>query len=309
VKRGTSAGRRAWYGAALAAGVTAVLLAPVAHTPGEWVERAAWNAAHAPLFAIACFAILWLWGDPPPRVRWIVAAGLATFGALTEGLQFYTGRTPSLSDFTTDLLGISIGWAGWLLMRRAPGATTRPSRTMLLACVLLPAAIVAAPIVRAIDTRIAQARAFPLLFDPAFGRALEMVAAFGGTDPDALASSAAGLSVPFPAGGPSGILITRFPGDWRGFERVVIDVENAGAEELPLRIAIGDAASALDFSERYRTRVTLPPQARMQLPCPLDDVAAAPGARPMRLDEMSAVTLIRPRGAAGEFVLHSIRLE
>jgi hypothetical protein len=47
----------------------------------------------------------------------------------------------------------------------------------------------------------------------------------------------------------------------------------------------------------------------MQLPCPLADVVAAPGTRAMRLDEMSAVTIVRPAGDAGEFVLHSIRLE
>jgi VanZ family protein len=309
VSRSAPAGRRAWYVAALAAGVAAVLLAPVAHTPGEWVARAVWNAAHAPLFAIACFSCLWLWGDPGPRAQWGIAAALAAFGALTEGLQFYTGRTPSVSDLVTDLLGISIGWAGWVLRRPAAGAVAGPSRAVLLACVLLPSAIVTAPIVRAIDTRIAQARAFPMLFDPAFDRALEMVAAFGGTDPEALASGPAGLAVPVPAGPSSGILVTRFPADWRGYDRVVIDVENAGAAELSLRIAVGDAATTLAFGERYRTRFTLPPHARMQLPCPLADIAAAPRTRSMRLDEMTAVTIIRPRGAAGEFVLHSIRLE
>ena len=110
--------------------------------------------------------------------------------------------------------------------------------------------------------------------------------------------------------GPSpGLVVWRFRRDWRGFNRLVIDLENPTAAALPLQIHVRDRTSSHHAWDRFNAAATLAPGARRQLSYALADIQAAPAGRTADLARMSVVAIHRTAGDANRFLLYRVALE
>lgn len=255
-----------------------------------------WNLGHIVLFACATTLTL-----SRARPRWdftatalaILVAGIA-IGAAIEWLQGIIGRDSSALDVVRDTTG--------MLLVLAIAAYRQHHRrwTVALSVVTLPLLtwLVLPPLRASIDAVDAYQQ-FPVLF--AGDSRLEMER----FDPSSRLSLQPGtdgryaLHVALTTAKYSGFSLVNFPGDWRGFRTLVLDVGNPSAQPLTVTCKVQDRKHNFRFDDRYNRRFTLP-SGRSRIVIELDDVHHAPATRQMdmaRIDELScfAISLPAPR--------------
>jgi hypothetical protein len=279
----------------------ALFLVPI---PG--LNRPIWreleDAAHGVLFALLAPLLVQLLQRRRTPRPWLAAAVIAAaLGLASEALQALTHRDPSWTDLRNDLLGIG---AGLLLL----GAWQRRARMPIallhgVAAALLLAAS-ALPLWRQLATQLEARRAWPELLGPATPRALYNVELSQAT----IERAGPAYRIHFIAGRWPGLTFTGWPRDWRGFDALVLDVENPAPSEFSLGLVLRDRAGYPPYAERFNQAVTIPAGARTKLRFPLDASLRTAGGRPLDIATMHSATLSRDRG--GDWLLvHAIRLE
>jgi VanZ family protein len=112
------------------------------------------NWAHVPMFVGITALLMWSRPRQPVWQVFAIVVGLAT---LTEGLQHFTGRQPSIVDICRDLLGFAIA-AFWLRDATLQNRIAAAALT-LAACLAVPTTYLLAYHYHA--------RSFPILYSPA----------------------------------------------------------------------------------------------------------------------------------------------
>lgn len=255
-----------------------------------------WNLGHIVLFACATAAAL-TWLRPRPgfaaTVAVTVTAGLA-IGAAIEWLQGIVGRDSSALDVVRDGTGVLTVLALSAIAHRRSGwavALTAVALPLLTWLVIPP--------VRASIDAIDGYRQFPILFA---GDSRLEIERFDPSPRLALQPSADGdyaLHVALTTARYSGFSLVNFPGDWRDYRTLVVDVGNPSPQPLSITCKIQDRTHDFRLSDRYNHRFTLP-AGRSRIVIDLDAVRRAPATRQMdmaRIDELScfAVALPAPR--------------
>lgn len=265
-----------------------------------------WNLGHVWLFGVIGFFV----GERLVRLTWrgfalaLVAGALA--GGAIELLQLTIGRDCSLGDVIAD----TIGMAGGLLL--SAQATLRRHRVLFglaTACVAVALAVQLWPVLRSAVDAYNAWREFPVLADFESGALPSLQRErFSGTGAE-LVSEEGALRVSLRAGQYPGFSLDDFPRDWRGWHRLVLDLDNPSGTELALTCRIHDARHNQQYSDRFNRRFMLWP-GRQQLQIDMAAVAVAPRGRAMDMSAIHfpmcfAIDLAKPR----DLRIHAIRLE
>lgn len=279
--------RLLWLAAA-AGGLLLFVGGPGNHDPRSWREL--WNFGHVLVFAL--WAGLWL-RRRGGGLSWnnLGMALLLTMvlGGGIELLQSGVGRSPDLADLGRDLVGtlLALAWArsgNWELRRQW---ALRGVATLLLLVCLWP------PAVALTDEALAR-RDFPLL--AGFETPFEADRWEGNAQRSVVAA-------PAPRSGPAlravlgteryaGLFLTAFPGDWRGYSTLAVELHNPMAQPLRLTCRIHDRAHAETavqaYQDRFNRSVLLQP-GWTSLRIELAEVAAAPLGRRLDLGRVAGV--------------------
>ena len=256
--------------------------------------RAFWNLGHVAYFALIAWLLL-QWGilRRQPRWRqwlWVLLASLLIGGAI-ELLQIGTQRSADVMDLLRDLGG------SLLVLAFYPGllGPGRLRRWVLRGLVLALLLWELMPFGRAlIDTGFAW-RQFPILADSSTpfeldrwsGRArLKIIEAEDGQP---------SLQMTLLPGDYSGASLKDFPGDWRGYEALVIELDLPSQEPLRLTVRVHDrrherGPRAYAFGDRFNRSFPLQP-GRNRLRIPLEEIRQAPAGRNMDMGQVVDVTL------------------
>ncbi len=256
--------------------------------------RAFWNLGHVAYFALIAWLLLqWDILRRQPRWRqwlWVLLASLLIGGAI-ELLQIGTQRSADVMDLLRDLGGrlLVLAFYPGLL---GPGRLRRWVLRGLVLALLLWELM---PFGRAlIDTGFAW-RQFPILADSSTpfeldrwsGRArLKIIEAEDGQP---------SLQMTLLPGDYSGASLKDFPGDWRGYEALVIELDLPSQEPLRLTVRVHDrrhesGPRAYAFGDRFNRSFPLQP-GRNRLRIPLEEIRKAPAGRNMDMGQVVDVTL------------------
>lgn len=257
--------------------------------------REVWAMGHLGLFCLLAITLsTWLAPRWRGAIGWFVVwalLGLILLGGATELLQGLTSyRDPSYSDWWVDgwgaALGLSISpsvrlrmprwWRSKLPLMALPGV----------ALCLLPLGITVA------DDWNAQ-RQFPVLSSLETG--LEMTrwsgdAGFRRSERRATDGHWS-LEIDLKPGRYSGVSLRHFPGDWRGYRLLHMDLWVPLSRDLVLRV--NDLQHDLGeqrFTDRFNRRLTLHPGWNT-VDIPLTDIAHAPATRTMNMAEIRDIGL------------------
>lgn len=267
------------------------------------------NGLHGLLFAGVAGLARWLLSGNSWRsylYSWLIAAGLALG---TEISQFLSSRDPSWEDVRTDIFGATVALAVWGIFSRCRTETSRFRRVVLASLGCLTMAPLLAPVVLPISILLERSQRFPVLFDATFSSVMDMTESMTEDEDVAIFVRDGALQVHLLNGPLPGVVVTDFASDWRGYQALVVDVENPGILPLKLEVHLRDFGSSDDNVDRFNASATLPPGQRVSLRFPLTVIVSAPHGRKMRLDSMSIIALDRTATGSAQFSLHSIRLE
>ena len=294
--------------AALQAGITllVILLTPLLFFGGPdgnspRLFTSSWSLGHLLLFGLLAVLLRPRWSEDCPWWRiWGGALLLAAVtGGLVEIIQGGFGRTPSLLDWSWDLLGTAAGlvcvrvlppqrWARWSLVLLIGGT---------LLAILLPRLLILADDICAWNR-------FPVLAD--FESPLEL-SRWRGRDYLQIVATPVhdgrhSLEVQLPPAKYSGTHFAYFPRDWSGYTTLEFFVFNPEEEPLPLTVKIFDQSHdrrGHQLSDRYN--VVHPLTAGWnRIAIPLAALRAAPRDREMDLGRIQSMQLFvvdlkRPR--------------
>jgi len=261
----------------------ALLLVPFPSGAQRW-SHSIENSAHALLFALLTWLLL---RTRLPPFRSAVLAAL--FGALTELAQSLVGRDASLLDFANDLLGIGIA-----LLIHARRNQPRPSLSVALA--LMVCAVIA-PLLwtgAAYAQRHWQA---PVLWQQRSWLDRYFIASHGARVTSIAASQCnadrrgRALRVELQSGQYPGIALEEPLADWRGYDRLVVELANPGAASLPLVLRVHDASHNFEFADRYNHSIDAAAGALISLSVDLRDIRQAPAHRTLDLSRVAGVML------------------
>ena len=276
--------------------------------------QAFWDLGHIGAFSLWTYLLV-TWKqveETSPARQW--ATGLAfciVAGAGSEWLQSLTGGDASLDDFLRDVVGglLALSWIvpSVKTISRGVRRTARvlSALFLLVACLPLAAALG--------DEAIARAR-FPVLSD--FETPFELSRWEGdarfSVDSATARHGKASLRVDMDTSLYSGVFLSYFPGNWKGYRFLVLDVLNPSPEVLEITIRIHDRRHE-EGEQRYQDRSNTShrlPAGWNEIRIGLGDVSRAPEGRTMDLGEIRgvglfAVKLPRPR----TIYLDHVRLE
>lgn len=267
------------------------------------------DLVHGPLFAAAACFVLWLGAARSWRgyvVAWVTAALLALG---TEYIQGFLAREPSWLDVRTDVLGATLGLAGWALWLDGPSAMSNRQRTAVAVLAVVVGLLMIAPAFGPTADWIDRERRFPVLFGGEFRSAIAMTESMTEDRDVRFAVQDGALAVDLLEGPLPGVVISKFAPDWRGYRSLVVEVENPEAVPLPLEVHVRDRDSTDGHSDRFTAQVRLAPGQRSMLHLALSEVEAAPQGRRMRMDALLLVAIYRIGPGSDRFRLHAIRLE
>lgn len=274
----------------LAAAVCALLLfvgGPESNDPRSWREF--WNLGHVLVFAL--WGGLWLrWRGGGLSWNNLGLALLLTLllGGAVELLQGGLGRSPDLVDLGRDLVGtlLALAWAR--------PSSWPPGRQLALRVVVLLLGLLCLlpPAIALTDEALAR-RDFPVLAD--FETPFELDR-WEGNARLSIASN------PVVRGGHAlravlgteryaGLFLTAFPGDWRGYRTLAVEVHNPLAQPLRLVCRIHDLAHVQGlqaYNDRFNRSLLLTPGWN-SLRIDLAAVAAAPKGRALDLGQVAGV--------------------
>lgn len=305
------------------------IVAGVSFSPlpdGSQLNGALHDFAHVAVFAVLGVVLARLLRRLPGRhSRWprvilaTLLAGIA-FGFLTEYLQSRFGGSLSFGDIARDLLGTVLGLFG----ARACEPRTAPNlrRGLLVAIVvgLLGSAIPLAQVMATYRSRDLQ---FPLLFDAAAPRSLAFIRGpraplqlvpvppdLQGLPPvvttsDPHAAPPAAIEVTLDQGAWPGITFEEPQPDWRGWQRLFIELANPDAAPVTLVLRINDRSHDNHYDDRFNTPLELPPRSSRRFEFALADIERLPNGRRLDLRRIDKLTVFHVGPAPGRrFLLY-----
>lgn len=271
----------------------------------SWLLPVLEDAFHGPLFAAAACLILWLLRDTP--WRGYLGAGLVAVAValLSEVMQAMGSRDPSWHDVCTDLAGISGGLAMYALVFEGLSVGRRIA---LIAILLAAITWVLYPVAISIAAWHDREQRFPVLFDADLTGALGMTESMTDDRDVHIRLGNGAVDVELLAGPLPGLVVRGFVADWRGYRRLVIEIENPGPQAMRMETHIRDWVGSDARDDRFNAVREVAP-GRSALRFDLADIEAGPVGRKLHLDEMMIIALYRPEPARGSFAIRSIRLE
>lgn len=285
--------------------------------PGHRFPRslaAAWDLGHVAAFFLWS-RLLMSWSpvrDAPPRRRWgSVLAFCLVAGAATEGIQHVSGGDVSAWDVLRDALGGFIALCRFSPVSDFPSTRSRRISKTIAASLLVAACL---PLLAMLGEEQAARTRFPVLSDfetPFEAGRWKGNAAFS-RDGSAARHGKASLRMDMDTSPFSGVDLVHFPGDWRGFRFLKMDVLNPSPEDIRLTCRIHDRRHEEGdqrYGDRYNQAFLLPPGWN-EIRIDLDEVARAPAGRSLDLGKVSGVGIFATRLPAPRTVfLDHVRLE
>jgi hypothetical protein len=227
-------------------------------------------------------------------------------GIAVECVQLFSGRDADAVDVIRDVAGILVAlglcagfdpWPGWL--RQAPWRI--PLRYLLPGLAAVLALASSYPLVSLAWAYHQRAQAFPVIFDPAanwshpFIRLQHATLENAGKDPACRATANAGrVGLRLERVRYAGISIIEPMPDWRGHERLALEVYSPQPVPLELTLRIHDARHDQAFTDRFNRRLTLAP-GENRIHIPLLEVREAPAGRRMDMAHIAGIMLISSR--------------
>jgi VanZ family protein len=283
--------------------------------PRQWADsgsllvRALFNLAHFPLFALVAFVTCRALGCRSlKQYGWAILIVLAVSIGTEVAQTLTSSRDASWSDGMTDMLGAFAGSGAWALVSmesRALSPTTAGVSLLIATCTLLAFLPVTTPL----RILAAQQRAFPELYNGDFPGTESLVESFADLDEVELRTQDGSLYVRLLKGSTPGVVFWRFAGDWRGFARLTIDVENLEEQPLVLAVHVRDRESTADDEDRFNAQRELAPRERALFQFRLADLERGPSRRTMSMDQVSLIAVHRVAPGSNSFSVRSIRLE
>jgi VanZ family protein len=278
--------------------------------------------AHPTVFGVIAVSVLVLelQQAPPRRRAWlgylIAFAVAVALGGLTEILQNFTHRDPSLRDVGLDARGAlcALLFAAVFDRRLCSDVRPRLTRAVYLALGAVLAVVICIPLGWAVASYANRYRNFPVLFTPASRLDLYFIAAdLHPATRVALAGPDAGryaLRVPLVERPYAGVSFFEPSPDWRGYSTLVVDVTNPGTVELKLSVRVHDRHHNWTYIDRYTGEFPIAPGERRVIAIPLAAIESAPHGRSMDMAHIAGVMLFRA-GAGGPpaFLLHGMALQ
>jgi hypothetical protein len=238
-------------------------------------------------------------------------------GAVTEVVQQFMHRDPSITDVSRDGLGAATALsAQWLLATRMGRPRRQGIRLvagLICACGL---AVVSAPMAWCLAAYANRDLRFPVLWQ--LNSALDLYFLNAHTCKSAsgpqwwkIYASPASLCVPLPSTDRSpGIALGEPYPDWQGRSVLTIDVSNPMPSPLRLIVRVHDRNHNQEHEDRFNRAYVIAGGTRQVIAIPLEEVAAAPRGRRMDLQHIAHIGIFRSGGTGDGFlVLHRISLQ
>jgi VanZ family protein len=241
-----------------------------------------------------------------------VLAAVFVLSALSETVQIPTGRDASFSDLLADWFGaagfiaVAIVFSTSISVPKGRGRYLVILGIALIVWPLLPLAKVSAAYME-------RSQLLPELasFDSKFG---DMFFYAQNAELRKLRSVNTSFSAEVSLGdGPwPGIIFHDLWPNWEPYSALIIEIENPGAESLPVNIRVHDRAHRKGdqpYGDRFNRSVDLAPGTQT-IRISLSDIQSAPAGRQMNMAEIDGLVVFCTRQESGrKFVLHRIRLE
>ena len=269
--------------AVVAAGVP-LLFIPWNNTYEPRSLKEIWNFGHVILFA--CSTVLlsayWQWfRDRAFELQIAVLLVLVlVLGMGIEIIQLHTGGDFSLKDVYLDAAGACLAAA---IKPRCNGLLMKYSPWLVLLVVLSYLLVRAYPVGISLVDEYQARRQFPVL--AGFDSGLEL-GRFGNSPRLKLTDH--GLQVNFGTEQYSGFALKYFPGDWRGFHYLNIDIQNPGDDEVFLTCRIHDQHHNQAYDDRYNGRFRVIP-GMQTIKIDLNAVRSAPRTRTMDMERIGGL--------------------
>lgn len=285
--------------------------------PGYRAPRsvaAAWDLGHVGAFSLWSFLLL-SWkpvAEKSVPAQWgLVLSFCLLAGGATEGIQRVTGGDASAGDFFRDITGgmITLSWFG-PSARNLRDAARWGARC--LAAILM--IVVSIPLAAAVSDETIARSQFPTLSD--FETPLEANRWDGDARFSVSRSFArhgkASLRVEMDAALYPGVSLVYFPGDWRGYRFLSMEVLNPSPEGISLTCRIHDRLheeGEQRYDDRFNRTFRLP-TGWSNILIDLGEVARAPAGREMDLGRIRSVGLFATKLQHRRTIyLDSVRLE
>ncbi|MDH3416705.1 MAG: VanZ family protein [Gammaproteobacteria bacterium] len=297
--------------------IVALLLVIHFATPslsGLWLQTL-YDSLHVPLFGIIAVCALLITPPHWPRRKRLLAVLGAVVGlsALSEIAQIPTARDASLSDLLADFLGA----AGFIAVAIVFSTSISVPKGRGRYLVVLGFALIFWPLLPLTKVSAAYLERSQLLpelisFDSRFGDMFFYVqnAEFRKIRSSAITSYSAEVSLgdgPWP-----GIIFHDLWPNWEPYSNLTIEIENPGAEPLPVNIRVHDRAHRdgdQPYGDRFNRSADLAPGTQT-IRIALADIQSAPSGRQMNMAEIDGLVVFCTQQESGrKFVLHNIRLE
>ncbi|MDL0432213.1 succinyl-CoA synthetase subunit beta [Marinobacter sp. TBZ242] len=269
-----------------------VLITPFFFVGGPgWADgplyKSAWNLGHILFFTLLTLAVqpwrIWagwtLWG--------VSTVAVLMLGVSIEVLQYGFNRQVDWQDILRNLLGV------WAVLAARPQAGHSPVALWslrILVAVLLITEINATTAVAIRQYRVSQL--LPELYD--FSQPDPSPFWNGVVTPaDAAASEQSGLRLSLTTARYSGASLHNFPGDWQGYDQLVISLYNPDDRPLSLTLRINDLEHDQGdnaYTDRFNTRLTLAPGLN-NFHLDLERIRKAPADRTMNMQEIRRLML------------------
>jgi len=260
--------------------ITAAILVQqmAAFTVVNAFTRSLSNWMHIPMFAGITAVAMWIW---PKTTWWKLAIGLMLLALATEGIQFYTGRLPSIEDLSKDCLGAGITWVCFVRLRLSNFIVWLLS--VFIVTLAIPSTYLA--------SYQYQQKTFPTLFTPNDWRSKQLtrVKATGGIitehawsrykDKPVLAATWHQTRWP-------GLHIVEPISNWEAYAALRIDIFNA--EPTPQPITVGVRHFARRGTARYRTIMLAPGDNEVRIA--LKDLAYLDDGKPAKIRHLMLYT-------------------
>jgi len=264
-----------------------------------------WDLGHIPAFGLFAYMLVTRWkrlaASRFGTQLLVVLGGMALLGLGIELVQLRIGRMFSWLDLRKNMIGAAMG-----LLCCAPAAKELPKalhwglKFVFIALVLWEAA----PVGRALFDEIAARRQFPLLcgLETPFERERWSGDGRYFVQHQVYSQGRASLGVVLGTDTYSGVALSYFPRDWRGYTFLSIDVFNPDPEPLDLTCRVNDTAHnhrGYHYEDRFNRTYHLNP-GWQTIAIPLEEIRNAPRQRPMQMAAIDnfaifAIRLPRPR--------------
>lgn len=275
---------------------------------------AAWDSGHVVAFSLWGYLLVSRRsvGETSLPVQWgTVLAFCLVAGGATEGIQRVTGGDASAGDIFRDVVGgvITLSWFAPSAKKLRDGA--RWAARSLAAILMI---ITSVPLVAALGDETIARYQFPSL--SGFETPLETNRWVGdarfSVSPTVARHGNASLRVELGTGLYSGVSLAYFPGDWRGYRFLNMDVLNPSPEEIVVTVRVHDRlheGGEQRYEDRFNKTFRLKP-GWSDIRIGLGELARAPAGREMDLARIRAVGLFATKLQYGRTIyLDSVRLE